>query len=138
MEGQRVLEVLALDEAHLLQRLPEALAGGPLADARALEVGRGQELVAHQDLAEVLLRHAALRAQDVALAEADAAHLPVAGEIEDPRLAADVYGAKKRGERALGEGTLHLMIGPRRWRDSGASIDDLDRRRRRLLQFASS
>ena len=29
------------------------------------------------------------------------------------------------------------MIGPRRWRDSGASIDDLDRRRRRLLQFAS-
>jgi hypothetical protein len=94
VKGQRVLEVLPLDEAHLLQRFPQALARGALPDAGALEVGRGQELVPDQDLPEVLLRHAALRAQDVPLAEADAAHLLFAGEMEGPRLPPDVDGAK--------------------------------------------
>ena len=67
-----------------------------------------RRLVAHQDLAQVLLAHAALRAHDVAAPEADAAPLPVAGEVQGPRLAADVEVAEEPGQRALGEGPFTL------------------------------
>ena len=109
VKGERVLEVLGLDEPHFLQRLPEPLSRRPLARAGPLEVGGGEQLVADEDLAEVLAGHAALRAQDVALAEADAPHVVAAREMQGPRLAPDVHGAKKRRERAFGEGTLHVI-----------------------------
>ena len=115
VEGEGVLEVLGVDQPHLLQGLAQPLPGGPLARPRALEVGRGQELVAHQHLAEVLVGDGALRAQDVALPEAHAAHVRPALEVEDTRLAPDVDRAQERRKRAFGEGALHVrrILGPR-------------------------
>jgi hypothetical protein len=109
VEGERVLEVLGLDEAHLLERFPEALSRRALPRAGALEVGGGEQLVADQHLAEMLVGDAALGAQDVSLAESDAPHVLGPGEMEGPRLPSDVHGTKKRGERAFGQGTLHLV-----------------------------